>query len=113
MELQQGKHIYLVFHTWGVAENACVYISSEDRIVFMTTNHIDRLDPALIRPGRVDYCQHIGDATNFQIKKLFQKFYASTADIDADGFVQALRVRMSYSCLTFSCYSRLYIIFLI
>eukprot|EP00741_Cyanophora_paradoxa_P001161 tig00000459_g1119.t1 len=28
--------------------------ATEQRIVFMTTNHIERLDPALIRPGRVD-----------------------------------------------------------
>lgn len=32
----------------------------------MTTNYIDRLDPALIRPGRVDYVQLVGDATDFQ-----------------------------------------------
>ena len=25
--------------------------STEGRILFMTTNHVDRLDPALIRPG--------------------------------------------------------------
>ena len=31
--------------------------STEGRIVFMTTNYIDRLDPALIRPGRVDNIQ--------------------------------------------------------
>ena len=31
--------------------------SSEGRIVFMTTNYVDKLDPALIRPGRVDYRQ--------------------------------------------------------
>lgn len=30
-------------------------LSTEGRIVVMTTNHIDRLDPALIRAGRVDY----------------------------------------------------------
>lgn len=41
--------------------------ASEDRLVFMTTNHIERLDPALIRPGRVDYCQLIGDATDHQV----------------------------------------------
>ncbi|TQS31380.1 hypothetical protein Golomagni_08340, partial [Golovinomyces magnicellulatus] len=28
--------------------------AGEERIAFLTTNHIDRLDPALIRPGRVD-----------------------------------------------------------
>jgi chaperone BCS1 len=29
--------------------------SQEGRILFMTTNHRDRLDPALMRPGRADY----------------------------------------------------------
>jgi chaperone BCS1 len=28
--------------------------SQEGHLLFMTTNHIERLDPALIRPGRVD-----------------------------------------------------------
>jgi len=41
--------------------------ASEDRLVFMTTNHIERLDPALIRPGRVDYVELIGDATDYQV----------------------------------------------
>jgi chaperone BCS1 len=37
--------------------------STEERLLFMTTNHIDRLDPALIRPGRVDVKQHFGNCT--------------------------------------------------
>jgi mitochondrial chaperone BCS1 len=41
--------------------------ASEERLIFMTTNHIERLDPALIRPGRVDYVQLVGDATNHQV----------------------------------------------
>ena len=39
----------------------------EERLVFMTTNYMHRLDPALVRPGRVDYMQYIGDATPFQV----------------------------------------------
>lgn len=34
----------------------------------MTTNHIDRLDPALIRPGRVDYVQLVDNATDHQVR---------------------------------------------
>lgn len=46
--------------------------SSEERLLFMTTNHLDRLDPALIRPGRVDVIQHVGNATSFQVScKIF------------------------------------------
>ncbi|KAG8807017.1 hypothetical protein FRC19_006919 [Serendipita sp. 401] len=50
--------------------------SSEERIIFMTTNHIQRLDPALIRPGRVDYIQLIGDASPSQARRLFCQFYS-------------------------------------
>jgi hypothetical protein len=34
----------------------------------MTTNYVDRLDSALIRPGRVDMAQFIADATPFQVQ---------------------------------------------
>lgn len=37
--------------------------SADERILFMTTNHVDRLDPALIRPGRVDVKQHFSYCT--------------------------------------------------
>jgi hypothetical protein len=36
--------------------------------VFMTTNHLERLDPALIRPGRVDMKVHIDLATPSQVR---------------------------------------------
>lgn len=49
--------------------------SSEERIVFMTTNHLNRLDPALIRPGRVDIKIKIDNVTEYQIKQLFLRFY--------------------------------------
>ncbi|XP_073971549.1 mitochondrial chaperone BCS1 isoform X2 [Rhodnius prolixus] len=52
--------------------------SSEARIVFMTTNYIDRLDPALIRPGRVDLKEYIGYCTTHQLKKMFCQFYQIT-----------------------------------
>ena len=39
-------------------------VGSEGRITFLTTNYLDRLDAALIRPGRVDVKQFIGDDSN-------------------------------------------------
>ena len=39
-------------------------VGSEGRITFLTTNYLDRLDAALIRPGRVDVKQFIGDDCN-------------------------------------------------
>ena len=49
--------------------------SGEQRVVFMTTNFIERLDPALIRPGRVDLVQRIGYAEKGQSERLFAIFY--------------------------------------
>jgi chaperone BCS1 len=37
----------------------------------MTTNYFDRLDPALIRPGRVDVSIRFGLASMKQIKRMF------------------------------------------
>jgi hypothetical protein len=94
--------------------------ASEERLVFMTTNHLNRLDPALIRPGRVDYVQLIGDATDhqvicifidlciggfhkihhfsvlsfsIQIKELFSRFYPSAQLGQYELFLEKLRVR--------------------
>ena len=54
--------------------------SAEERIVFLTTNHVDRLDDALIRPGRVDMSVRLGDATRYQVEALWDRFYG-----DLDG----------------------------
>jgi chaperone BCS1 len=56
--------------------------SGEERIIFLTTNHIERLDEALVRPGRIDMTVRLGDATVWQIEQLWDRFYA---DIDVDG----------------------------
>lgn len=49
--------------------------SAEECITFMTTNHPERLDPALLRPGRVDYKVLIDNATEHQVKRMFLRFY--------------------------------------
>ncbi|KAJ9603111.1 hypothetical protein H2200_012406 [Cladophialophora chaetospira] len=45
-------------------------------LVFMSTNHIEKLDPALIRPGRVDVRVEFKYATKEQIRDMFLKIYA-------------------------------------
>jgi len=49
--------------------------STEARIVFMTTNYLNRLDPALIRPGRVDIKEFIGHCTRYQLEQMYRRFY--------------------------------------
>lgn len=58
--------------------NALDGVGGKDgRIVFMTTNHIEKLDPALIRPGRIDYQVQIKNANREQVTKLFDRFYVN------------------------------------
>jgi len=45
------------------------------RILFMTTNHIEKLHPALIRPGRVDVKECLDLATTEQITGMFLRFF--------------------------------------
>ena len=53
-------------------------VSSEERIIFMTTNHPEKLDEALIRPGRVDLKEYFGHATRYQLKEMFLRFYGGS-----------------------------------
>ncbi|KAH9951257.1 mitochondrial chaperone BCS1 [Amylocystis lapponica] len=51
--------------------------SGEERIIFLTTNHPERLDPALVRPGRVDLAVLLDDASPEQARRLFERFYGA------------------------------------
>lgn len=58
--------------------------SAEERILFLTTNHIERLDEALVRPGRVDMTVRLGNATAYQIAALWDRFYGDIANEDLE-----------------------------
>lgn len=81
--------------------------AGEGVAVFMTTNHRERLDPALIRPGRVDVDRHIGHATPDQARRMWLQFYgtmagaAPIADMAADAVAEAgqqVSMAMLQSC---------------
>ena len=65
--------------------------AAEERIIFMTTNHLERLDSALVRPGRVDVKALLDDVSDQQIRQLFLRFY-ETHDTEVDAFIDACRV---------------------
>ncbi|KZZ93046.1 mitochondrial chaperone BCS1 [Ascosphaera apis ARSEF 7405] len=60
--------------------------SAEERVLFLTTNHVDRLDEALVRPGRVDMTVRLGEATRYQVSKLWERFYGEF-DPDRSGSI--------------------------
>ncbi|THH05072.1 hypothetical protein EW145_g5057 [Phellinidium pouzarii] len=51
--------------------------ASEGRILFATTNHLERLDPALSRPGRMDVWIEFKNASPWQAEALFRNFFPS------------------------------------
>jgi chaperone BCS1 len=55
--------------------------SSEGRVLIMTTNYPEKLDSALIRPGRVDLQIKFTLATNTQIQEIFRRMYSSESDL--------------------------------
>lgn len=50
-------------------------LSQNGQMVVMTTNHLATLDPALIRPGRIDVQVEIGVATTYQATELYHRFF--------------------------------------
>jgi len=64
--------------------------SVEDYIIFMTTNRIEKLDSALIRPGRIDMRQLINYPDEQQIVTFFKKFYPGCEDDVATKFAKAV-----------------------
>ncbi|QRV88583.1 mitochondrial chaperone BCS1 [Ceratobasidium sp. AG-Ba] len=49
--------------------------AAEGRLLFATTNHIERLDPALSRPGRMDVWVDFKNASRWQAEEIFKNFF--------------------------------------
>lgn len=54
--------------------------SPEGRIVIMTTNKPERLDGALVRPGRVDMRVHLGHISQRSAEDMFLRMFSPEAD---------------------------------
>lgn len=63
--------------------------ASEGRILFMTTNHLDVLDDALIRPGRCDVKLFIDNADYTQAIRLFDRFFPDAPAVLSHDFATA------------------------
>lgn len=49
--------------------------AQEGKLLFMSTNHVDRLEPALVRPGRVDVRYALGLCSTAQACDIIMHFY--------------------------------------
>ncbi|KAI0738475.1 P-loop containing nucleoside triphosphate hydrolase protein [Daedaleopsis nitida] len=54
--------------------------AQEGRILFATTNDYSALDPALLRPGRLDLHIEFQLASRYQATELFKRFYTVTSE---------------------------------
>lgn len=64
---------------------------AEGQIFILTTNHRERLNPALIRNGRADVHVEFTNATDGQIAGMFTRFYQFSSPKLAQEFVARLR----------------------
>ena len=63
--------------------------SAPDNVLFvMTTNKVEALDPALLRPGRIDYKLYLGKAAESQKIELYRKFFPQASLLEARDFVE-------------------------
>jgi mitochondrial chaperone BCS1 len=68
--------------------NALDGFSAPDNVLFvMTSNQIEALDPALLRPGRIDYRLYLGPATEEQKVELYRRFFPLASMVEAQLFV--------------------------
>jgi chaperone BCS1 len=64
--------------------------SAPDNVIYiMTTNDADAIDPALLRPGRIDYKLFLGAPCESQKVALFRRFFPDASELDAREFAQA------------------------
>ena len=64
------------------------FYAPENVLFVMTTNRIEALDEALLRPGRIDYKLCLGNASDQQKIELYRRFFPGVTEFEAREFVE-------------------------
>ena len=67
----------------------------QGNLIFMTTNHKEKLDPALIRPGRIDFEIEFGFASQECCFQLFKNFYSNYSNESFDSYINEIGTNIS------------------
>lgn len=67
-------------------------VCGHGRIVIMTTNHVQKLDPALVRPGRIDLKVYLGPCSVGMIISLFSKFFGVDQGVLMSRVLEGIRL---------------------
>jgi SpoVK/Ycf46/Vps4 family AAA+-type ATPase len=72
--LQDNLTMDDLLNLWdGIRENT-------GRIMIITTNHYNKLDPALVRPGRIDIAIKLDNASLASINEMHEHYYGMPID---------------------------------
>lgn len=78
---REGKDVAEAVTFSGLLNAIDGIAAAEGRILVMTTNHVDRIDPALRRPGRSDVEVEIKTADESQARRMFLRFFPERDDL--------------------------------
>ncbi len=67
------------------------FSAPKNMLFVMTSNVVETLDPALLRPGRIDYKLYMGQADDRQKIELYKRFFPRAVEIEAELFVETHR----------------------
>eukprot|EP00494_Astrolonche_serrata_P001996 UN02002 len=90
-DCRNSKNVHCPLTFTGLLNGLDGIGNSSGQIFILTTNHLERLDPALIRCGRVDRKFAFGYAEDEQLSKMFKRFYPDASSKLLDKFVGVIR----------------------
>jgi chaperone BCS1 len=71
------------------------------RILGITSNHYEKLDPALVRPGRIDITLNFDNASRATIQEMYTHYYGEEMDADE---LEKIRDRFYSPAEIINCY---------
>lgn len=74
-----GKDIIATLTTSGLLNAIDGIAAKEGRVLFLTTNRPEVLDPALLRPGRIDSQYHLGPLDHDLAQEMVDRFLPGTS----------------------------------